>query len=121
MKFAAAYYLLLIYATVIAKPIIPVAEDMLLHYFAETHHITTVHAAEGKDHVDKEMAASGKDDVASKNQKADKAEESIHEIAIDITFNCLNPHASINRTVFTKKLLSTIYIDFISPPPRIII
>jgi hypothetical protein len=44
MKFAIAYYLLLIYSTVILKPLIPVAEDALFHCFAEAYHIASVHA-----------------------------------------------------------------------------
>jgi hypothetical protein len=121
MKFAAAYYLLLIYVTVILKPLIPVAEDALEHCFAEAYHVATVHAVEGNDHVEKEMAASGANDDSSKNQKADKTEQTIHETAIDFTFNFLNPYPLIYSYPCINASLSNIYIDFVNPPPRIVI
>jgi hypothetical protein len=118
MKFAIAYYLLLIYATVILKPLIPVAEDAIMHCFAEAYHIATVHAIEGKDHVEKEMAASGANDDSSKNQKADKAEQTIHETAIVYTLIPLHPCPLIPGYALLKESLSNICIDFINPPPR---
>ncbi|HEX5155382.1 MAG TPA: hypothetical protein VFW07_28265 [Parafilimonas sp.] len=119
MKFATAYYLLLIYATVILKPLLPVAEDGLLHCFAEAYHVATVHATEGKDHVEKEMAAAGADDASSKKQKTDKAEQSIHETAIYYALSSLISSTSICSYPFTKESIRNIYIDFINPPPRI--
>jgi hypothetical protein len=119
MKFATAYYLLLIYATVMLKPLIPVAEDALFHCFAEAYHVATVHAIEGKNHVEKEMAASGADDTSSKKQQADKAEQSIHETTIDYTLSPLIPYPLICVYPFIKESIRNIYIDFINPPPRI--
>ena len=121
MKFAAAYYLLLIYSTVILKPLIPVAEDALMHCFGEAWHIATVHAAEGSNHVEKEISASGANDDSSKNQKTDKTEQAIHETAINYALIPLNPCPSISDYAFLKESISNIYIDFINPPPRIVI
>jgi hypothetical protein len=121
MKFAAAYYLLLIYSTVILKPLIPVAEDALMHCFGEAWHIATVHAAEGSNHVEKEISASGANDDSSKNQKTDKTEQAIHETAINYALIPLNPCPSIRDYAFRKESVTNIYIDFINPPPRTII
>lgn len=121
MKFAAAYYLLLIYAGIIAKPIIPAAKDMLLHCFAQAYHIATVHAIEGKDHVEKEMADSGKDDASSKTQKVDKTEQCLHEAIAGSVFSFINPYPFLYHYSFLNQSLSKIYIDFINPPPRITI
>ncbi len=118
MKFAVAYYLILIYSTVILKPLIPVGEDAVMHCFAEAYHIATVHAIEGSDHVEKEMAASGANDDASKNQKTDKDEQTIHETAVCYIFIPLNSCTSINGYPFIEESISNIYIDFINPPPR---
>ena len=120
MRFATAYYLLLIYTTVILKPLIPVAEDALFHCFAEAYHVATVHAVEGKDHVEKEMAAAGTDEASSKKQLADKAEQSIHETAIDYTLSSLISYTSICSYPLIKESIRNIYIDFINPPPRVI-
>ena len=121
MKFAIAYYLLLIYSTVVLKPLIPVAEDAVMHCFAEAYHIATVHAIEGNNHVEKEMADPGANDNSSKNQKADKTEQTIHETAVCYTFIHFNPCTSIDGYPFIEESISNIYIDFINPPPRIII
>ncbi len=121
MKFAAAYYLFLIYTTVILKPLIPVAEDAVVHCFAEAYHVATVHAVEGNDHVEKEMAASGANDDSSKNQKIDKTEQTIHESAIDYTLSFLNPCPLIYSYPFINESLSNIYIAFVNPPPRIVV
>lgn len=121
MKFTIAYYLFLIYATVILKPLIPVAEDTVMHFFGEAYHIATVHAAEGKDHVEKEMADSGKDDAFSKTQKIDKAEQSLHETIAGSAFNFTNPYPLLYHYSFLNQFLRNIYIPYINPPPRIII
>jgi len=121
MKFATAYYLLLIYTTVTLKPLIPVAEDALFHCFAEAYHVATVHAIEGKDHVKKEMAASGAADASPKKQQADKSEQSIHEATTDYTLSRLTPYPLICVYPFIKESIRNIYIDFVNPPPRIVI
>ena len=121
MKFATAYYLLLIYTTVILKPLIPVAEDALFHCFAEAYHVATVHAVEGKDHVEKEMAASGADEASPKKQQADKAEQPIHETTTDYILSPLTPYPLISVYPFINESIRNIYIDFINPPPRIVI
>lgn len=101
------------------KPLLPVAEDALFHCFAEAYHVATVHAVEGKDHVEKEMAAAGADEASSKKQQADKAEQSIHETATDYALSPLSPYPSMYLYPFIKESISNIYIDFINPPPRI--
>jgi hypothetical protein len=121
MKFATAYYLLLIYATVILKPLIPVAEDVLFHCFAEAYHVATVHAVEGKDHVEKEMAAAGADETSSKKQQPDRAEQSTHETTIPYALSPLNPCPSMYVYPFIKESMSNIDIDLIKPPPRIVV
>ena len=119
MRFATAYYFLLLYAMVILKPVIPVAEDALFHCFALAYHVATVHAIEGKDHVEKEMAAAGADEASSKKQLTDKAEQSIHEKAIDFALSPLIPYPSICVYPHIKESIRNICIDFNNPPPRI--
>jgi len=120
MKFAAAYYLLLIYTMVIIKTLIPAVEDMLVHSFAEARHLSTIHTTEGSDHVEKEIAADADTD-SNKHQKADKAEQTIHETAFDHIFNCLNPYPFTHNYPFTRESLSNIFIAYVNPPPRIVI
>jgi len=120
MKFALAYYLILIYATVMLKPIIPLAQDAIVHCFAEAYHEATVHAMEGNDHVEKEMADSGADDDATKNQKADKTEQTIHETGVVYVFHFINLYSLVCNYPFINAPLSNTYIAFINPPPRVV-
>lgn len=100
---------------------IPVAEDTLVHCFAEAYHVATVHATEGNNHVEKEMAGSGADADSNKTQKTDKAEQTIHETATNFAYEFLYPNPLINYHPFFKVSLSNIFIAFINPPPRIVI
>ena len=61
MKFSIAYYFLLLYITVIIKPLIPVVVNAWDHTFAEARHIATVHAKYGAHHLEKQLAPEEKD------------------------------------------------------------
>ena len=67
MRRPAAYYLLLLYCTVLMRCAIPVACDALSHLFNEEAHIATVHAVYGSNHLQKEIAAGAESDN-TKNQ-----------------------------------------------------
>ncbi len=56
MRWTIAYYLMLLYVTVMIKPVIPVVCDTLSHLFSETEHIATVHATYGINHLQKELS-----------------------------------------------------------------
>lgn len=119
MKFAIAYYLLLIYATVILKPLIPVAEDALMHCFAEAYHVATVHAKYGNNHIEKSIADTNDDTNSnSKNVLKEDSAASIHlsfmqeisfaEILVSKTFT------SIQSISFVHK----IFLAIVIPPPK---
>ena len=57
MRFPAAYYLLLLYCTMMMQCAIPVACDGLSHLFNEEEHIATIHAVYGNHHLQREEAA----------------------------------------------------------------
>ncbi|HRH50784.1 MAG TPA: hypothetical protein PLP23_18675 [Panacibacter sp.] len=77
MRFPIAYYLMLLYLTVMFKPLIPVISDALSHTFEDAIHIATVHAVYGDNHVEIELATTGSDNDASKNQHTTKAQDPI--------------------------------------------
>lgn len=56
MRWTIAYYLMLLYITVMIKPVIPIVCDTLSHIFSETEHIATVHAMYGINHLEKELS-----------------------------------------------------------------
>ena len=122
MKFAIAYYLLLIYTTVILKPLIPVAEDALFHCFAEAYHVATVHAIYGNNHVDIALADDAKDD-SNKNQSASKAGE---QDTVHISIKEQTPAFVIKIQpekifIHTADKPCTIFILKNIPPPKFLI
>ncbi len=120
MKFALAYYLLLIYATVILKPIIPLAEDSLAHCFAEAYHEATVHAKYGNNHLEKEEADTNdsNDNNNNKNVLKEDSANSTHIIFIieDYCRRIIN-----TKILYVLKPISSlqkIIVSKIFPPPK---
>lgn len=123
MKFAVAYYLLLIYATVILKPIIPLAEDSLSHCFAEAYHVATVHAIYGNNHVDVALADDAKDDTNNKNQTTSKTGE---QDTVHISIKEQTPAFVVKIQpekifVYTSDKPCTIFLLKNVPPPKFLI
>jgi hypothetical protein len=55
MKHVSAYYLLLLYAVAICRPVFPLLNDVLAHAFWNAEHLVTVHAHQGTNHVHYEL------------------------------------------------------------------
>src|SRR4051794_35375252 len=118
MKFAIAYYLLLIYATVILKPLIPFAEDALVHCFAEAYHVATVHAVYGNNHIEKELAANS--DNNEKNNKADINTDStsVHVAVIEQLYSFEFIQPAIFYHMPLKFALPQITLSGLIQPPK---
>ncbi len=121
MKYPAAYYLMLLYLTVIFRAVIPVVSDFISHNFEDAEHIATVHMLYGNDHVEKAMAESGKDTDGSKPQNTSKTESQItvHFAAT----NSFDAHApgliyTYLYTVANLEKPADIYLSTIAPPPK---
>ncbi|MEP6466448.1 MAG: hypothetical protein ABJB05_09080 [Parafilimonas sp.] len=120
MKFAIAYYLLLIYSTVILKPLIPVAEDAVFHCFAEAYHVATVHAIYGNNHLAKEEANATDDSNNNSAKNTLKTEDAVafHILATPQDYSIqifnpqriyyINPKTPLHKIVLTKP----------APPPK---
>lgn len=82
MKFSIAYYLVLLYLTIMLKPLIPIVSDAWSHSFAEANHILAIHAKYGANHLEKELASGERDDN-NKSQNTFKPAEPVpvHAIA----------------------------------------
>ncbi len=120
MRFPTAYYLMLLYLTVVFKPAIPIISDALSHTFADAIHIATVHAKYGNNHLETELATEGSDNDNSKNQNTVKSEEQIpvhvpeDECTFDFSLNSFNK----SYPVFKNYTLSAIFIAKQIPPPK---
>ena len=77
MKFSTAYYFLLLYVTIICKPLIPYISDAASHFFDDAIHVATVHTIYGDNHVEIELAATGSADENNKNQSTLKVQEPV--------------------------------------------
>ena len=120
MKFTIAYYLLLLYVSVMLKPVIPIISDALSHTFSAAEHIATVHKKYGNNHLQKSMQDSGSENDTDKNQNTTKSQEPIpvHVSAKEYSnyfLNCiiLNHHQSK-----TSNNLSRIFLLKDIPPPK---
>ncbi len=82
MKFPAAYYLLLLYCTVMIRCAMPVACDALSHIFNEEEHLAIVHAVYGSHHLQSEIS----DTVSDNHSAKHSAEQQQNEPTIVHTF-----------------------------------
>lgn len=119
MKFALAYYLLLIYTTVIVKPLIPVAEDTLEHCFAEAYHIATVHAVYGSNHLENKVAATSDNNDNSSNKNIIKDDTGSVHVAVHES-ECLININHFFKAYFKqpKSFVLKIFQSIVIPPPR---
>ncbi len=120
MRYTTAYYLMLLYVTVMFKPLIPIISDALSHTFSETIHIETVHAKYGSNHLEKELAASGTDNANNKNQNTITSED---QVLIHVASNEIKYHFGLNSIIkdypFCKPFtLSSVFIIKAGPPPK---
>ncbi len=122
MKFALAYYLLLLYSTVILKPLIPIAEDSVEHCFAEAYHIATVHAKYGNNHLEKEVADTNDSNNNSNTKNTLKEDDaSLIHIGILMAENICRKNISnkISYILTPTSSIQKITLSKIFPPPKI--
>ncbi|MFT4152558.1 hypothetical protein [Parafilimonas sp.] len=121
MKFATAYYLLLIYSTVILKPVIPVVEDGLQHCFAEAYHIATVHARYGNNHLEKTIAEAGRESETSKGRHTAGSEETtqFHLFVAEYNYPYFQPEQFKKFPSVPVFKLPGAFVFDQTPPPKI--
>lgn len=117
-----AYYLLLLYLTVMLKPLMPVVGDLASHFFARAYHEATVHAKYGAHHTDKEIANAGAENDAAKHQNNTKAEDPVplylfcDETSLNISINQANRvYPDVENTKLPRLLILAP-----APPPKFI-
>lgn len=100
------------------KPIVPLVQDKIAHFFWEAQHITEVHNHHGDQHTEHEMASSLHDE-SNKNSSASKTPEpvSIHLIAksVQSTPQLRNATAKLDMRIYSAASLS---LDEPFLPPR---
>ena len=121
MKFATAYYLLLIYSTFMLQALIPVGIDCWSHIFAEAKHIMTVHAKYGSNHLEQELANENSDNSTSRDQNSVRLEETstAHIAAVEYNYQYFVPKLTTNFSVLTSLKVPVVFIAKHIPPPKI--
>ena len=109
---------MLVYTTVIIKPVIPIVEDAFAHTFAEVIHIATVHAMYGENHLQKELANTSDNDK-SKSQNNLKTEDlvPIHicpEVCDHIPY--LRVDKNYNSVILYQ--IASVFLFNEAPPPK---
>ncbi len=119
MKVTVAYYLILLYVTVMLKPMLPIVSDTLSHTFYEAIHIATVHAIFGSNHLEKELSDTAPDNAGSKHQNVNLEDQVPFHVSVDtshdgLTFNVADQFYSSLRLYKPKP--GFILRNF--PPPK---
>ncbi len=120
MRFTTAYYLMLLYVTVMIKPLIPFIQDEWSHEFHEIEHISIVHAKYGSHHLEKELANADSSNDKSKTQNTVKSEDQV-PLHVLIQASKLDPfvhNSSTQYHSFTLCNLPLISIVNQGPPPK---
>ena len=118
MKFIIAYYLLLVYASALFRPVFALVSDAAAHTFYEAVHISTVHMVEGSQHLEKEVASDNTD-----NKKGTRnAEKALEPFALHL-FQTVLPYISSPIVPFSGfsslpvSKLPCCFISLLVPPP----
>lgn len=120
MKSPAAYYLLLLYVSVMFKPLIPILDDAWSHAFSGIEHISLVHAKYGSNHVQKNIADA---EQSEKNHPSSSTLKNSEQVAYHLTLS--NPYNIRQHNVKIVHDFNTppvtwlnVLVEITSPPPR---
>ncbi|MEO6001453.1 MAG: hypothetical protein ABIN89_31665 [Chitinophagaceae bacterium] len=118
MRFPLAYYLMLLYVTVMLKPLIPVISDAYSHTFGEAIHLVSVHAKYGSNHLEQSLAKTGAEN--SKDQKNLNPGENFpfHIKTPECRFDFFQHRIHNNYTLIRFRKPSAIFLAKLVPPPK---
>jgi hypothetical protein len=115
-----SFYLVLVYSSMIVKPVLPIVSDSLSHAFALAKHLATVHAIYGADHLQQEITETSQGQEKSKTQNQLRPDNPVclHTLT-DLFSYCFHPGQKI---IFPSSLagsITQIFLPFEIPPPRV--
>jgi hypothetical protein len=122
LKAPAAYYLMLLYITVMLKPLLPIVQDWYGHEFNPIAHEIQVHMVYGSHHLDKDLAESSSNDDQSQSNHSEKSQDQVsHHLVADEYKYGNSSISSINKfLIFDCHKLLAIFIAKQAPPPKFI-
>jgi len=119
MRATIAYYMLILYVTVMFKPLIPIAQDFLSHTFSEAIHIATVHAIYGSNHLQKELSESNSDNENTKHSNSTGEDQVTVHVTCDV-YGYYFDNIIIGKAYssFNQRNLIPGFLSKHSPPPK---
>ncbi len=118
MKSTVAYYLMLLYLTVMIHPLLPIVADVWCHAFSEINHLATVHAKYGTHHLEISLSKSA-DENNGKNNNTGKIENFAAEHFLQSPDKIIPKYPVAN--VFPLLIQSDLFFIFLlkhTPPPK---
>ena len=110
---------MLIYTTVMLKPLMPIASDCYAHAFNGMSHIATVHAQFGSNHLQKEMEDMTKGDSGKAGNVTKNITEVPVQVVIDEVVDINFPNnASLDYFSFFLHFFPVSYLALLGPPPK---
>jgi hypothetical protein len=110
---------MLLYLTVMLKPLLPVMADIFDHEFNEIDHLATIHLKYGRQHVQKELEKNSSSNE-QKNSNTLKAKDVVSFHILTVAFVTCNNVTGINNKFSLQgnlKLLS-VSLSREGPPPK---
>src|ERR1022692_2264038 len=120
MRAPIAYYMMIVYFTVMFKPLLPIVRDVVSHTFAEAIHIATVHAIYGSNHLQKELAQTCDSNSNNKHQGPNNGQDEV-QVHVSATEFICHLFPSAIGIHFQTSGLSPLENGFLAqdaPPPK---
>ena len=111
---------MLLYITVMLKPLIPIVSDWYSHEFNEIEHLTKVHAVYGSHHLQKELFETGSENSKTKTPNSLGAEDQV-SFHISPEQNKSTPavrEVTIQFATFKRNTFPSVLISRQGPPPK---
>ena len=119
MRKALSYLLLVSYAIVLLKPVLPILTDFIAHAFYKYEHIATVHKENGKTHLHYELQKASEE---TGNDKSNLPTKAATEVSPHVFTNMLYTFdvakVSLQHFTINTSYPPAIAIAGIFPPPK---
>jgi hypothetical protein len=121
MKKLLLHIILMSYAVVVFKPVLPFINDFIGHVFFFTKHMATVHVENGKYHVHYETAKDAKEEKSAKNTATPKKDNSSNDQIVIVPKLLTHYAVIIDKKYFTASSSATLtgISNLNYPPPRV--
>ncbi len=120
MKAVLSYMLLIVYTTLLVKPVLPFFIDAAQHIFNYQEHMTVVHFENGQYHVHYELNDNAKKDIPHKDATNTKKDISQDEYIIqnELKTTPVVYKIALHRLILSSNLASTHLVNDY-PPPKV--